>query len=192
MRFRLEQLALLFAVTLFSCSAATDPHEDPRPEVSAARFACWTWYPERPPVERALMDIYFGRRTPEDPTDRPSDESLATIVELGGTVVHSFNVPMARAILAVDAVPDLSANYVVTVTDEKIFNLRASIGIDTPLSAEERAFLEGLGVFAIEEYKLFVVAVVPDGAIPAIREQLDADYVSPDGIACPAELQGTE
>ena len=184
---RKEILALFFAVALFSCTDATGPREDPNPPVDAATFSCGRWSPDRPPVAFALIDIHFGQRTLDDPVDRPSAESLARIVALGGTVVYNFNVPMARAILAIDAVPDLSANYVDIVTNMAAFVVRVVVRMDTPLTAEDRTFLESVGARDIREGMFAVSAMVPDAAIPAIRAYRTVDYLLADVIACPTQ-----
>jgi hypothetical protein len=130
------------------------------------------------------LDVYFGRRTAEDPDDRPRSESLDLVEELGGTVVHTFNLPMARVIVSVDSVPLLSANYVDGVTDSERVDVEVIVMIPVPLSAEDRDFLEELGVEVIREHSFFITALAPDDAIPAIRTHTGVAYVEASGVVC--------
>lgn len=184
MKRRMLTVPFVVAVAV-SCDSGTEPGLDPHDfTVEATTYACGGWGPVVPSREVALLDIYFGRRTLEDPGDRPREESLAQVEALGGTVVHTFHLPMARAIMSVDSVPALSANFVNGVPDADDFRVEVLVLISTPLSEGERAFFESVGATDLHEYSFFISALAPDASIPAIREHPGVGYVEGNGIDC--------
>jgi hypothetical protein len=165
------------------CDGPTQPDYTPY-VVEPVRYACGNWNPAPPSKNRALLDVHFGRRTGDDPLDRPREDSLDLVRQLGGEVVFAFNLPMARVILDVDRVPDLGANFVDGVSDPSEAGAGVVFRIGTPLSAGDLAYLESLGARDIRETRLFVSAWVPDRAIRELVAQPGVSYLEVNGIAC--------
>ena len=179
-------VVFLVVAVIACCDLGTEPGLDPHDfTVEATTYACGSWGPVVPSREIALLDIYFGRRTLGNPDDRPREESIAQVEALGGTVIHTFHLPMARAIMSVDSVNALSANFVNGVPDADNFRVEVLVKVETPLSAGDRAFFENIGATDLQEYSLFIRALVPDAAIPAIRKHPGVGYVEGRGINCP-------
>lgn len=72
--------------------------------VGEVLYACNGWAPgEQPDSAQILVDLFFGRRGPQDPTDRPRSESLDAARAVGGRIVFVFAFPAARVRIAPEA-----------------------------------------------------------------------------------------
>lgn len=148
---RLASVALVFAF-LTGCEDSTSPEEAcglPPPDttldpgalrVGAVVFACGRWIKKpwerwsiKPWEPQAIVDIFFGRRGPEDPPDRPLAEHLLSITNGGGTVCHQFNFPAVRARINVDRVRKLRVSSVHEVPDLRRYDWNVIVGYRRPL-----------------------------------------------------------
>jgi hypothetical protein len=176
------------ALTVASFAVAPGALAAPAGKASNSRtnyqYACGQWIPEEPKPAQALFDVLFPREGAAD--DPASQAQLDAITGLGGKIVHAYRVPMVRARLRVGAVGLLEANSVTLVRKSHEHPVDALIGMDTPLSDEDREFLESAGAVVVAEFDDVINAIVPDEAIPAIRARPGVEYLDVNRIRCPA------
>jgi hypothetical protein len=77
-------------------------------------FHCGVWYPRAPVADSALFDVEFPAL---GPVVRPTPQQRTAVLNAGGRIVHEFQLPTIRAVLAPDAVPSLRAYFVRGVRD---------------------------------------------------------------------------
>lgn len=201
---RLASAALVFAF-LAGCRNSSGPEDGcelPPPDASldpaalrigAAIFACGRWGEGGKPSEAEVtVDIFFGRRGPEAPPDRPVAEHLSSITDRGGTVCHEFNFPAARARMDKDRIPELDADWpdasVHEVPDLRRYDWIVIVGYRRPLEEADSVRFVALG--GRVEYRLeFIDAIagpLPDRSIPELRSLEDVEYVEAAGLLCVA------
>lgn len=106
------------AVFLAACSGSTEPvgYVLPEPDKSldlaalvtpTVLYACGYWNGNAPTEGKLFVDIAFGRRTENDPPDRPRSASIAAVEEHGGQIVYRFHFPVVRACIESSAIPAL-------------------------------------------------------------------------------------
>lgn len=201
---RLASVALVFAF-LAGCEDSTSPEEAcglPPPDttldpsalrVGAVIFACGRWVESKKPSEpQAIVDIFFGRRGPEDPPDRPLAEHLFSITNRGGTVCHQFNFPAVRARIDVDRVPELGANEVYEVPDLRRYDWNVTVGYRRPLQDADSVQFVDLGgeVRSRSDFINALSGALPDRSIPVLRNMEAVEYVEAQGVYCLAGTAG--
>jgi hypothetical protein len=176
-------LALAFAGSVARAGAL--PSAAFLPGCAGYEYVCDQWNPSAPSTARCLFDLHFIPRL-GDPLDGPSEAERDAVRRAGGRIVYEFHLPTIRARLCVSEIPPAGAYWVESVADPGKHVVDALIGIPLPLSAEDRAFLVGLGVEIIGEIAFIDVihAFVPDASIPAIRAHPDVRYLEEDARGC--------
>lgn len=157
--------------TLFLWSAvyiphlqAARPHPAPVGQVSYV-YACDVWRPHQPPEARGLFDVSWLR-------ERVGAEERRTIEEMGGVVLHEFNVCAVRARLWIARIPPMShtaSMRIESVESPHDYMVKVTIRMPLPRTAADREFLTSLGAIITEDRTNDVLARVPDEAIPTIR-----------------------
>lgn len=141
--------------------------------------------------EWALVDIYFGRDSPDGVSTGPTEGDIALVTSHGGRVLYHFNVPAVRARVVLARIPDLVEDgFWVTVRDvpdpARYDVPSLSVGFARPLEDSDVALYVGLG--GRVEYRWdFIDAlsgVLPDRSIPVLRERSDVAYVHAGTVVC--------
>ena len=178
----------LWALIVVSCAFALRASAAPAEKASSSRtvfqYACGQWIPEEPKPAQALFDVLFFR-SGSDADDGPSQAQLDAITNLGGKIVHEYNVQMVRARLRIDTVGSLQASFVRSAKKPHEHTVDALIGMNVPLSDEDRDFLQDVGAIVLAEDGSVVNALVPDEAIPAIRARGGVRFLEANRLRCP-------
>lgn len=164
-----------------------DTSLDPaRLQVGEPLFVCRRWSPSRPSDARLLVDVFFGRRSPEDPDDRPLQESLQDVVDRGGEILFVFPFPAARVWIVTDSIPRLRANYVATVPDASRYDWEVGVGLSHPLTAADSARFVELGGRVKYLWPLLrgLAGSLPSRSVPTLRATLGVTYVEASGYGC--------
>jgi hypothetical protein len=171
---------------------SVQPFEVP-PGQATYEYLCGFWIPEEPRTNWILVDVcmcgFDGGRDFTGPTEAQRE----VIRELGGKLLYEFNVPFIRARMPVAAMGSLDYFcWVQSVSHPRRYPVEMFIGLNGPLSAADRAFLESLGVVIVREppHGRSVLAIIPDASIPAVRTQGGFRYVEPNGRVCPLRGNG--
>ena len=201
--FRRTLLSLAALASFAACSDSTgpgyrlpepDPSRDPANlRMGQVLYRCEQWILPQPDEERVVVDVFFGRRGPEDPGDRPLGEHLETIRDAGGEPLASFNFPAVRAWLPPEAIPAIHAAWPVssvhTVPDERRYDWRATVVYDAEISDADVALITTLGGRVIDELEnLNMLRVeLPNASFPVLRDSPNVLIVEASGQVCDAE-----
>ncbi|MBX3146441.1 MAG: hypothetical protein KF785_06680 [Gemmatimonadales bacterium] len=131
-----------------------------------------------------LFDVLLIRNDESDAHGAPRSDEVRRIVQAGGTVVHSFNLPLVRAILPAAALPTLRNVVIHGVTEPHQLDTRVIVGFHTTIVPDA---VTGRGGTILQAYASFpaVHAIVPDAAIASLRKDNRVQYVeSALGIGC--------
>ncbi|MFQ5702970.1 MAG: hypothetical protein ACE5HT_03015 [Gemmatimonadales bacterium] len=198
----MNSLCLLLVALAVACSGEMGLPADLDPAdfvlEKEAFYRCGRWI-NKPDVRFGLFDV---RATPigeTEQTDRPSDLLLDRISSLGGVVVHEFNVPLVRAVIALGAIPEiegassgLSGTDARAVTDASEFSVTVSIRYVVDPSDSDLARIVELGGEVFSTFRTAVGAVVPDLTIPVLRGQPEIENVGLRGGGCLAAPGGMD
>lgn len=141
--------------------------------------------------EWALVDIYFGRDSPEARRSGPTAADIRLVKSHGGRVLHHFNVPAVRARILLARIPHLvEEGYWVTVRDvpdpTRYDVPSLSVGFSRPLTDSDVDLYVSLG--GRVEYRFdfinAVSGVLPDRSVPALRDRSDIAYVEAGSVYC--------
>jgi hypothetical protein len=141
--------------------------------------------------EWALVDIYFGRESPETSPTGPTEQDVALVTSHGGRVLYRFNVPAVRARIVLSRIPGLvEEGFWVTVRevpDATRYDVPSlSVGFARPIDDSDVALYEELG--GRVEYRWESIdalsGVLPDRSIPALRDRSDVEYVEAGSVGC--------
>jgi hypothetical protein len=166
-----------------------DTSLDPaRLRVGEPLFACGRWATPYPSDARLVVDVFFGRRSPADPDDRPSQESLRDVTDRGGEILVVFPFPAARVWIATDSIPGLHANYVATVPDPARYDWAVSVGLSHALTAADSARFVELGGRVRYLWPLMpaLAGDLPSRSVPALRATAGVTWVEASGLGCVA------
>ena len=146
--------------------------------------------------EWALVDVYFGRGSPEGPWDGPTATDIKLVTAHGGRVLYRFNVPAVRARIILSKIPDLVEEGRVTVRDvpdaTRYDVPSLSVGFTRPLRDSEVGW-RSMSVVDLYvslggrvDYHSFnaLSGVLPDRSIPVLRIRPDVTYVQAGGVFC--------
>lgn len=156
-------------------------------------YGCGVWVDGKPQVdEKIFADIAFVRRELEDPYDAPYPRHIEIVKRHGGQIVHRFNVPAVRAWISTARIESLAAERDVLVIF-KVANLRrydvaVFVGYNEPYSYVEGAIrFAQLGGRVGSTYNSFnsLFGILPDQAIPVLRNSPHVEYVEDAGWFCP-------
>jgi hypothetical protein len=209
-RRRCRAYAVLLAVAFggplggAACRGVTEsapPYELPAPDPSldpaALRegrvlYRCGGWLRNaQPAAERVLVDVFFGRRGPEDPPDRPLPAHLARVRAAGGQVLHEFHFPAVRAYVPVAGVPRLTGGSfdpsVHEVPDPRRYDWRATAVYRARLAAADQERVRALGgrVDSVLATLNFLVVTLPDRSYPVLRADANVELVEAASPLCP-------
>lgn len=140
--------------------------------------------------EWALVDIFFGRGSPDGPWTGPTPGDVDLVRSHGGRVLHHFNVPAVRARIIVSRIPDLVKEglwiTVRDVPDATRYDLKVHVGFDRPLTDSDSALIAGLGGRITHRWDFInaLAVLLPDRSVPDLRERSDVEYVEVSGVAC--------
>lgn len=141
--------------------------------------------------EWALVDIYFGRGSADEPREGPTWTDIALVASHGGRVLYRFNVPAVRARIVLARIPDLvEEGFWITVRevpDATRYDVPSlSVGFARPLRDADVHLYVGLG--GRVEYRWDLIdalsGVLPDRSIPVLRARSDVVYVEAGGVGC--------
>lgn len=176
----IRAVLVLLATVMVGCGRASSPTRPPAPDPGNALFACGSWSPQEPTVGVAVFDLHV-----------PGADPRQAIRDAGGVILHEYGVPLLRVRLRVDAVRDLyGVRYLWSarqVSEDQPPQFDGIVGTSTPLSAADRDFLESVGVIVLQEYPggvRFIRALIPDAAVPALRQYPGVSSVEVNSLAC--------
>jgi hypothetical protein len=141
--------------------------------------------------EWVLVDIFFGRSSPEGPWDGPTATDIGLVTSQAGRVLYQFNVPAVRARILLSRVPELvEQGFWITVRDvpdpTRYDVPSLAVGFNRPLEDADVELYVNLG--GRVEYRWdFINAlsgILPDRSIPALRDRSDVEYVQASSVAC--------
>ena len=199
MNHRRVLLSLAAGVALAACSDSTAPgYRLPAPDTSLdstririgqVLYRCEEWIQPQPEGS-VVVDIFFGRRGPEDPGDRPLAEHLETIRDEGGEPLVSFNFPAVRAYLPASAIPAVHAAWpgssIHLVPDERRYDWRGTVVLDGPIEDADEARIAAVGGRVIDrlENLNMIRAELPNSAFPKLRAEPGVLLVEASGQVC--------
>ena len=199
-RISFYRLAVLAALT--ACSDPNAPPyrlPDPDPSLDPASiriglvlYRCDEWIQPKPAAERVVVDVFFGRRTDQDPADRPLPEHLGLIRAEGGSPLFSFNFPAVRALVPTSSIPSLHDRWpflsVHTVPDERRYDWRATSAYDQPISEPDLERISVLGGRVLEHLEALNMLVIqlPNSSFPALRSSTNVLFAEASGQFCAA------
>ena len=140
--------------------------------------------------EWALVDIFFGRDSPDGPWTGPTVGDVEFVRSHGGRVLHRFNVPAVRARIVVSRIPDLVKEglwiTVREVPDASRYDLELHVGFNRPLTDSDSVLIAGLGGRITHRWDFInaLAVLLPDPSVPDLRERSDVEYVEVNGVAC--------
>ena len=180
--------AVLAVLLACGCSDNLGPDRgDPAQYVlDPVRYACGGWFPSEPTVSLGLFDLFWGLEGPDDAGTRPKPEHRTAVLEVGGTIVHQFHLPMIRAILAPSSVSELGTNMATGVPDATAFTLDVAVGYSRSVTDDDIALFESLGGVVTHQFINFdaITGVLPDSAIPILRARPEVRFVEGNGVSC--------
>lgn len=177
-----------------------DPSLDPAALVlGEPLYACGQWSAAgRPTDQRVLVDLFFGRREPSDPMDRPRQASLDAVRAAGGNALFQFAFPAARVRIDTDRIPGLVdsgvANYARTVPDARRYDWDVIVGFKRPSTNADSLMFVNLGgrVSYVFQSMSAIAGYLPNASIAAYRTHSDVQYVEAGGLGCLAGLGNAE
>jgi hypothetical protein len=196
---RVVSLYLAALTVLGACSESTAPYRLPEPDPSldpaAIRigfvlYRCGEWKQTPPADPYVVGDVFFGRRTEQDPDDRPLPQYVDAIRAEGGYSLASFNFPAVRAYLRASRIPSLYDRWpglsVHMVPDERRYDWRATVGYDQPISDADRQRVTDLGGRVTQHFAALNMLVVelPNASFPALRASTNVLFVEAAGQVC--------
>lgn len=140
--------------------------------------------------EWALVDIYFGRSSPEGPWGPPTANDIRLVRSHGGTVHHRFNLPAVRARIRLSRIPGLvEEGFWITVRDvpdATRYDVPLIVGFNRPLQDADVDLFVSLGGRINHRFDFInaLAGVLPDRSIPGFQSRSDVQYVETDGVAC--------
>lgn len=182
-RSHMRLLAAVCTAAVFACSEYLGPERgDPADYViDGVEYSCDLWSPEEPEVEYGLFDVLWPRGDVNDSHDEPSASQRQTILDAGGTIVHTFNVPMIRAILPVAAIPEAfwGPISVTGVPDADEFPVAVFVGFYASDLSDIASVIESFDgvVHSVSAFTRAASATVPDESIPGLRDHPLTAYV---------------
>lgn len=140
--------------------------------------------------EWALVDIFFGRGSPDGPWDGPTSSDIALVQSHGSTVLYRFNVPAVRARIILSRIPDLvREGFWITVrdvADATRYDVSLSVGFARPLRDEDVELFERLGGRVTHRFDFInaLAGILPDRSIRVLRDRSDVEYVQDESVFC--------
>jgi hypothetical protein len=190
----------LAALTVLSaCSESTAPYRlpDPDPSLDPAAirigyvlYRCGEWKQPQPADSYVVADVFFGRRTEQEPDDRPLPQHRDAIRAEEGYVLASFNFPAVRAYLRTSRIPALYDRWpglsVHLVPDERRYDWRATVAYDQPISDADLQRLTNLGGRVRQHFTALNMLDVelPNASFPALRASANVLFVEAAGQVC--------
>ncbi len=186
---------------LLSCCSHSNPVE---PDYSAFAvdsviYKCGRWFPAPPEQSRGLFDIFLSFDYTEDGMEAWRDHGMEPwqrhmVESAGGVIIHEFHVPVVRVLIEAADLPPMN-KYARGVTDIDDYPVRLTFMFKSAITQEDRDFLLAMGARDLEEYALdpfttpeVMVAVVPDGGVPAVLAWDRLVYVETnESLICPAK-----
>lgn len=187
--------SLMAAALALACTRSTEPRPAAPTEVLSATYrfgpCVLAWEPAVPPVSRTVVDFYYGA----DGTGA-GQAQIAAIQRAGGVVTHAFHLPLLRAEVDVEAVPELiqarlsgpGPYYAITVADPASHDVSVIVMLDHPVTDADIATVDALGgrvgfrYTVINGYSL----QIDDAAIPRLRALSGVTDVELDLTGCAA------
>ena len=200
---RMSWSGLAFLVALIGCSELSAPPlpQLPPPDqsldpadlrIGSVAYACGRWAPPQSVEKNVLVDVFFGRRSPEDPADRPLDEQLDVIRAVGGTPLFSFNFPAVRVWVPTREIPALYDRWpgmsIHTVPDERRYDWQATVIYDQPISEVDIQRVSALGGRILQQLSAtnMLTIELPNASFPVLRSSANVTFVEAAGLACVA------
>ena len=169
---------LVWSLVIAACGSPLGPDRgDPARFIltQAASYSCGAWSPRTPAQPLGLFDIYFTSG-PLESGRPPAPESLARVVQVGGTIVQPFQVNGTRAILPVRAVSRLNAALTIGVLNAHTTGHPLAIGFNV-LGKESLIIAQGGHITWMASTFPDFYAIVPDTGIPALRSDPDLRFL---------------
>ena len=203
-RTRMRWSCLAFLAAMIACSEPSAPTSyqllppdqslDPAAiQIGYVYYRCGRWTQPQPAEENVLVDVFFGRRSAEDPADRPLDEHIDVIRAVGGTPLFSFNFPAVRAWVPTREIPALYDRWlgasVHTVPDERRYDWMATAIYDQPISEADMQRVSALGgriVRHLDALNMLWIEL-PNASFPALRSSANVTFVEAAGQVCETE-----
>jgi hypothetical protein len=201
---RVDWIAGVLLATILGCGDLSSPPdsfvlppENLSLDTAALRighvlYACHRWSSDfRPKEGPVVADLHFGRRGPDDPMDRPREESLDSVRARGGEILLVFAFPAARVRMTPAAlatmVDDHLADHVRSVPDLARYDWNVTVFLRQQVSAQDwltsfpalggrvTHWYFGLNMFSGD---------LPNRSIPLLRGRPEVESVGADGLAC--------
>ena len=200
---RMKWSCLAFLTALIACSelSAPLPYQLQPPDrsldpaairIGDVYYGCDRWALPQPAEKNVVVDVFFGRRSAQDPADRPLDEQLDVIRAVGGTPLFSFNFPAVRAWVPTREIPTLYDRWpgmsVHTVPDERRYDWQATVIYDQPISEADVQQVSALGGRILEQLGAtnMLAIELPNASFPALRSSANVTFVEAAGLGCVA------
>jgi len=144
--------------------------------------------------EWALVDVFFGRDSPDGPQGRPSQREIDLVRSHGGRVLYRFNIPAVRARMILSRIPDLVEEglwiTVSDVPDATRYDVPLFAGFTRALRDSDLDLFASLGGRVTYRYESIhaLAGILPDRSIPSLRGRSDVRYVETSSVGCLATL----
>ncbi len=180
---------LLMGIFALGCSSPTDAAA-PVTILTEQEylFACRSWVPAQPPVQRTLFDVRLWQI---DTATAPDELLVKAITAAGGRVVYQFHGPMVRAELDVAVVRRLAGptgpvSSAVTVVDPDSHDVTLIVLLAHDLTSADLRAAEALGGRVTHEFHALegYVVVIDDARVPAVRALPGVRLAGFDGTVC--------
>jgi hypothetical protein len=156
-------------------------------------YACGRWGAGgRPAAERVLVDLFFGRRSADDPPDQPLPASLDAVRARGARILFGFAFPAVRVRIDTREIPPLVdsgiVNHARTVPDARRYDWQATVGYRRPLTASDSATFLALGGRVTYVFRVMpaISGELPNSSIAVFRQMPDVEYAEAAGVGCRA------
>jgi hypothetical protein len=147
----LRRASLSVLALLVACGSLLEPSPTERDAIWIAYEACSSWRPHAPSRARFVVDLTVFHVVDDDPTGAPTDAQLDALRKEGGTIVHSFNVGVIRAVLDTAAIrrlvlgPHRVGELATAVRDPDDRRLRVRVQYSHRMTDDDLAALRAIG-----------------------------------------------
>ncbi len=182
------QLTLLAFGLGFACAVEPPPSAGDASlyELAGVKYACSRWSPAEPAGDFGLFDIFWGNGVAGVQLEGPTERHREALADAGGILVREFYLPMVRAIVRPERVPQLSANITTGVPDAGEYQVEVHVGYASRARDVVVAFIESLDgdVTHVFDITPALVATLSNDVIPELRAHPDVAYVEGSGVGC--------
>src|SRR6266516_1646366 len=178
---------------------SVDSPVTPTPRNSASRgvryYMCGGDFSHLPASGMVLVDL---RLHSKNENRVPTDEDVRAVTELGGSVLHRFNVAVMRVEIDAATLPKIvgekgMADYVLNVPDPRLYDVPVQIFFTRPITEVDRTALQQVGVTEVTEFgqvptRPILYATAPDRAVPEIQRIPGVEFARARALGCESDF----